>query len=220
MRADDFTARVLDCQARMVAGDHTGITELHRRLRGGLHAYFLRRLGGSSSAQSDTADELAQRAWIEFWKALAGGRYDPARAKPSTFLYAIAANILLRHRREQGRERSRTVPGAEQHLDEAAADEFDDPSHLAEALELVRRVVRGDEPDSGLGDQDRQVLRWIAEGRSEREIAGYLELAPSTAHERRRSILGRLSAFLMRRGCISNNLRATQPLRREEEESR
>lgn len=175
---------------------------------------------------TDAADELAQQTWIVFWKALSEGRYDPSRARLSTYLYAIAANIWLRYMRTATRNLR------EQSLDwieDAAADRAsgrdnhesarvggtDSRSGLAgaagsdsaalalseaEQLDAVRRVVAGDEPAAGLTPDERDVLRAIADGRSDRELATSLGIAPSTAHVRKRSAMDKLRAFLASKG--------------------
>ncbi len=216
MSGGDLNALIVDCQLRMMAGDHTAITEVHKRLSPGLVTHFLRRLGATELAGRDTAEELAHRTWIEFWKALQGGTYDPARARPSTFLYAIAGNIWLRYRREQGRKKPISLGDAAEFILDPAGDALDDPTSLAETLDLIRGVVDGDDSSSPFSANERQMLRWIAQGHTERDIAGYLALSASTAHERKRSLLSRFSAFLVGRGCISQKVRATRPPAGEE----
>ncbi len=219
MPAGDLNERIAACQKRMMAGDHAAISELHRHLSGGLVVHFLRRLGGGRLENHDVADELAHRTWIEFWKALQGGKYDPSKARPSTFLYAISANIWLRYRREQGRERGRVLANSSDRLAEVEAQMAAVPLHLAESLELIRRVVDGDEPHAPFSRDDLQMLRCIVNGHSEREIADSLSLSPSTAHERKRSVLRRFSEFLAGRGFISQKSRAAHPPSSEEREA-
>ena len=199
-----------------MAGDHTAITELNKRLAVGLIGHFLRRLGGGTLANREAAEELAHRTWIEFWKALQGGTYDPSRARPSTFLYAVAANIWLRYRREQGRDRSKNLGELDDLIEDEAGARLADPSHLAQSLDLIRRVVNGDEPHAPFADNDRQIMKWIADGHTERDIAGYLGISPSTAHARKQSLLEKLGSFLRGRGVISKITRAAQPLAGEE----
>ena len=201
-----------------MAGDHTAISEMHKRLSAGLVTHFLRRLGGGALSNRETAEELAHRTWIEFWKALQRGTYDPTRARPSTFLYAISSNIWLRHRREQGRAKGTTLGDGDDWIESPATDQLNDSSQLAESLDLIRRVINGEEPSAPFCDSERQILLWISQGHSERDMAGFLALSPSTAHERKRSILRRFSAFLVGRGCISQKVRAARPPSSEEQE--
>ncbi len=212
----DLRVLIGDCQLRMMAGDHTAITQVHNRLSAGLVTHFLRRLSAGEFADRQTAEELAQRTWIEFWKALQGGTYDPARSRPSTFLYAIAGNIWLRHRREQGRKKPARLGDAAEWALELAAEEFHDASSLADTLDLIRGVIDGDDSSNPFSTDERQMLRWIAQGHTERDIAGFLALSASTTHERKRSLLSRFNAFLVGRGCISEISRAARPPSSEE----
>jgi RNA polymerase sigma factor (sigma-70 family) len=216
------------CSKRAIAGDPNALAELDRRLRPGLSRHFARKLaqngpGGAGrrepgfsdrSEPPEMAQELAQQTFITFWKALEGGKYDPAKARLSTFLYAIAGNIWLRHRRAVGRAAGGQVgpdgqqirPRRELSLDaleqpladtgEAAAEAL----HQATELDIVRRVLAGLEPDSGLDIDERDVLRAIADGKSDRELASTLGVAPSTAHARKRSAMVKLRVFLSKRG--------------------
>lgn len=186
---------------------------LHARFSPGLLRFFQRKVSGggaSSHPHGDRAEELAQRTWIEFWRALQSGNYDPARAKHSTFLYGVASIIWLRSVREQGRNgRIGVLPDGDEWL---PANDADDPSHaadLASAIEVIRRVVAGTEPTAPFGDDDRVILRAVADDCSEREIAAQLGVSPSTAHERKRAVLARIADFLRGKGIdLSQNRRA------------
>ncbi|NDG62847.1 MAG: sigma-70 family RNA polymerase sigma factor [Planctomycetes bacterium] len=193
----------------------SALAELHERFAPGLLRFFQRKVSGgglSSQAYGDRADELAQRTWIEFWKALQSGSYDPTRAKHSTFLYAVASIIWLRSVREEGRNsRIGVLPDSDEWLPTSQAD---DPSHaadLASAIEVIRRVVAGSEPAAPFGDDDRVILRAVADDCSEREIAAQLGVSPSTAHERKRAVLARIADFLRGKGIdLSQNRRAQE----------
>ena len=194
---------------------NTALGELHERFAPGLLHFFQRKVSGggvSSQAYGDRAEELAQRTWIEFWRALQSGSYDPTRAKHSTFLYAVASIIWLRSVREEGRNsRIGVLPDSDEWL---PASQADDPSHaadLASAIEVIRRVVAGAEPTAPLSDADREILRAVAEDCSEREIAAQLGVSPSTAHERKRAVLARIADFLRGKGIdLSQNRRAQE----------
>ena len=191
------------------------LAELHERFAPGLLRFFQRKVSGggvSSQAYGDRADELAQRTWIEFWRALQSGSYDPTRAKHSTFLYAVASIIWLRSVREEGRNsRIGVLPDSDEWLPTSQAD---DPSHaadLASAIEVIRRVVAGIESTAPLSDDDRVILRAVADDCSEREIAAQLGVSPSTAHERKRAVLARIADFLRGKGIdLSQNRRAQE----------
>ena len=194
---------------------NTALGEFHERFAPGLLRFFQRKVSGggvSSQAYGDRAEELAQRTWIEFWRALQSGSYDPTRAKHSTFLYAVASIIWLRSVREEGRNsRIGALPDSDEWL---PASQADDPSHaadLASAIEVIRRVVAGIEPAAPLSDADREILRAVADDCSEREIAAQLGVSPSTAHERKRAVLARIADFLRGKGIdLSQNRRAQE----------
>lgn len=198
---------------RAIGGDARALTDLHARLTPGLVRHFMRKLGtpgagpAGGGGREQTADELAQLTWVAFWKALEAGRYDPSRARLSTFLYAVASNVYLRYLRAVGR------PKREHHLDdfEFSADragrggmsETTDPREAAEmagVLHALRLLVNGEEGGAGLTDDERDVLRAIGSGRSDRELAALLSVAPSTAHARKKSALEKVRRFLVQRG--------------------
>ncbi len=163
----------------------------------GLARHFARKLAAIGADEGDAA-ELCQRTWIEFWGALASGRHDPARARVSTFLYAVAQIVWMRELRRRGREtaRVRTLePGWEM---PSEADGPDAAAELAAQVDAVRRVMQGQAGD--LSAADRAVLRAIAEGATDREVASRLEVSPSTAHERKKAVLERLGSVL--RGLV------------------
>src|SRR5882672_7914335 len=83
--------------AQALAGDESAFETLYRRLHGGLHRFLLRRVAGSA----EVAEELAQRAWVEVWRAFQEQRYDPTRAAVTTYVYAIGYKIWLQHCRRQ-----------------------------------------------------------------------------------------------------------------------
>lgn len=198
------------CSRRALSGDSAALTELHHRLTPGLIRHFKRKLTGGNTgfasgsgidaAREDLADELAQLTWITFWRAMEGGKYDPSKARLSTFLYAVAANIWLRHCRSVGRShREQSVEGIE------AFGENDAPAPMEEAasaaiLELLRSLMTSGEPRAGLSDDDRAVLRSIATGRSDRELASELQVAPSTAHARKKHVLQKVREYLGLKG--------------------
>lgn len=210
--ADDLSAL---CD-RVIEGAPGALDRLHARLTPGLLRHFGRKLGGGGGDHSNAADELVQQTWIAFWQALTKGKYDPSKSRPSTFLYAVAGNIWLRHLRAVGRARPHQAltegqagrGGSEvRHADSpggggigAATDDPADAAAEASAIDTVRRALRGEEPTSGLSEDDRQILRAIARGRTDRELAAELGVAPSTAHARKRIATEKLSQFLRSRG--------------------
>lgn len=201
---DEFQKSIERSLKGAAQADPAAVSALYQRLTPGLTRHFLRKLSGSRSVGGggnlDLAQELTQRTWIEFWRLLQAGRYDPARACCSTFLYAIAANIWLRSLRERGRARETGATDESAMSDAAAADLANDTHELAAAIEAVRAVVDGSDSRGGFDAADRDILRAIALGASERDLAVRLEVSPSTAHERKRGILERLERYLKSRG--------------------
>lgn len=187
--------------ARAAAGDPRALSELHRSLNPGLVRHFLRLVGGhGAGGREAAAEELAQQTWIAFSGALREGKYDPSRARLSTFLYAISSNIYLRHLRASGRAAERRT--AALHADEPGPEGLDPSKIAANAAEIerVRRAIAGQEPGAKLSDDEREVLRLVAAGRSDRELALYLACSASTANMRKQVALGKLRAFLERDG--------------------
>lgn len=184
---------------RAAQGDSAALSHLHDRFTPGLIRHFLRRCNG----QPTIAEDLAQQTWIAFWRALVAGTYDPRKARPSTFLYAVAKNIWLRHLRAAGRASEHVMisvdagagaPGG------ALTDRGPDPAEsaaLAESIELARAILAGGVASAkagpGLSDDDRAILRSIAAGRSDRELAAQLGVAASTAHARKKAALDRFA---------------------------
>src|SRR5690606_14994005 len=80
-------------------GDRAAFELVHQRLGGGGRRLVLERTGG----RADVAEELAQRTWVGVWQSINAGKYDPARAAISTFVYAVASKVWLQHLRGSAR---------------------------------------------------------------------------------------------------------------------
>ena len=182
-------AALSDLAAAAARGDRRAFETLHTRFEPGLRRLFLTRTGG----RQDQADDLAQRTWMECWKSVSAGRYDPARAAFSTFVYAVGTNVWREHLRARGRT-----------ADGAAAE--DPPgiagprgaAELAELLDEVRSGLAG--TVTGLSEEDRAVLRAIGGGESDRGMAQRFGVAPSTMNAKKRAALERLRLWLVSRG--------------------
>lgn len=188
---------VRDLAARALQGDRAAFELLHQRLDGGLRRMLTRRTGG----QFELAAELAQRAWIDTWKALCGQRYDPGRAEFSTFLYAIGYKIWLQYRRQ---ERGAAV--AADDLDEFAErllpadDALGMALHAGERIDALRACLRNAEPPLALTEEERLIVEELAHGATERSLAQKLGLAASTIHARKTSGLEKLHKCLTAKG--------------------
>lgn len=144
-------------------------------------------------------DDLCQQAWAECWKSVRDGRYDPSRAALSTFLYAVASNIWLRHRRKATNSRESAT------IDDRATDPALGPDRdpaktvaFSELLDAVLRRVTGQEGD--LTAQERAFLLSVARGASDRDLAAQFQVAPSTAHARKTAALAKLREALAQVG--------------------
>ncbi len=211
------------CSALAAAGDQAAIAELHERLSAGLVRHFARKLDRATGGGPDAAEELAQQTWLIFWQAICNRQYDPMRAKLSTFLYAIAANVWLRHARQSGRDsrvRAAGIGGYDRADGADGADggdggdwpltgSCDEPAavmHAAALLDAVRSAVDGTlvhpaGPGTGaFAEPERELLRAIGQGLTDRQLAAELGVSPSTAHARKRGVLARLALVLRSHG--------------------
>lgn len=175
-------------------GDRSAFASLHKRLSGGLRRLFLERSGG----KSEVADDLVQRTWVGVWQSLSRGRYDPSRSAISTFVYAVGHKMWLQHLRSH----SSTIAAAggdSSPTDVIEVDEdFAGEMGLAEVLDAIRSCLRGQSGD--ISPEDREVLRLVGGGASDRDLAAKLGISPSTANARKRAALERLRRFLASSG--------------------
>jgi RNA polymerase sigma factor (sigma-70 family) len=157
------------------------VADAHRRLDPGLRRFFI-----SRGASPEQLDDLSQNTWGVVWGALREGKYDPARAALSTFVYAVAVKVWLRERRRLAREPNWVEALAERLL--SPVGDASDAAALAELLERVGKCLS----DARFSDEERHVLAALSRGVSDRELARELGVAPSTAHARKASALARL----------------------------
>ncbi|MCC6661708.1 MAG: sigma-70 family RNA polymerase sigma factor [Phycisphaerales bacterium] len=181
-----------DLTAAAARGDRAAFESLHVRFEPGLRRMFLSRTAG----RQDQADDLAQRTWMECWRSVSAGRYDPARAAFSTFVYAVGTNVW----REHLRSRARAAAGTSTIQPEEAQGSTGPGgvAELAELLDDLRRGLAG--AGRGLSDEDRAVLRAIGAGESDRGMAQRFGVAPSTMNTKKRAALERLRQWLASRG--------------------
>ena len=81
---------------------------LHARLTPGLRRHFERKLAGNPNTRTpvELADELVQRTWILLWDSVKANKYDPAKSRLTTFLYAAASLVFVRYHSGQKKMRS------------------------------------------------------------------------------------------------------------------
>lgn len=183
---------------------------LHARLTPGLRRHFERKLGGgpNAGAQSELADELVQRTWILLWESVSKKKYDPAKSRLTTFLYAAASLVLVRYRAGQ---KWRAKLDERYHAIVAPGESSEDPAkalELAQLLDELRRVLSGESGEEMITAQDRQTLQALSQGRTDRELALEQNVSPSTAHARKQTALERVRAFLRKRGLGQEDGRA------------
>jgi RNA polymerase sigma factor (sigma-70 family) len=188
---------------------------------------WLSRLYRERGVPTDTIDDLIQRVWTAIWQAVRAGRYDPTRAAASTYIHAVALNIW---RQWVERECPRRAPGGHEAdgrimgstpLDRPPTSQVAnslDAMEEAEAIDAVREVVyRDGRAGSSLSDEDVHILRLLAHGAGDRDLAKALGISPSTANARKRRALMSLRDILVRRGIDpegSPKHLSTQPERR------
>ncbi len=168
-----------------LSGDPAEFSRLHARLAPGLRALFRRRVRG----HHELVEDLTQQTWSQVWQAVCAGRYDPARAAPSTFVYAVANHIWLQHCRSARHVKLPAKAGSMANLNGAL--------EYSELLEALRACLQQPEGPSALDVVERHIVLGLARGASERELARQLNLAASTVHARK------LNAYKKLRNCLA-----------------
>ena len=187
--------------SRAQRGDRSAFEQLMRRFDPGLKRLLLRRTSGDASL----ADELAHETWIGVWQALASGRYDPAKASISTFIYAVARKRWFQHLRRAGRAASITDA-----LDDllAANADTENPAVLLQAAELIeamRACLHTEGTPNSLSDDERRVIIGLVTGETERSLAAELGVAASTVHARKQLALKKLQRCMAAKGFPSSD---------------
>ncbi|MGH7133572.1 MAG: RNA polymerase sigma factor [Phycisphaerales bacterium] len=170
-------------------GDAAAFERDHARLAGWVKRMFRERCG----SRVDIVEELSQRTWAGVWEAVSSKRYDPARAAMTTFVYAVAQNIWRQWAKQQARSEASSVANGEE---STGAQDAVATVAEAELIDVVRACVHGRAPAAGLTDDEREVLRLIAAGETDRALAERLGVAPSTAHARKKAAMDKLRGYL------------------------
>ena len=184
-------------------GPPPDLAEHHARLTPGLRRMFMARTAGGGD---DLADDLAQRTWMNVWRAVSAGKFDPTLAAFSTFVYAVATNVWRQHLRDSMREKNRDVAAAAEagmHAGNPTGlkpvdDAGDEAAALAEVLDILRKTMGG--TGGSFSEDERWVLRCVADGASDRELAKRLGVSASTANDRKQGVFRKIRAFLSSRG--------------------
>lgn len=190
-------AITLDLLAQQACSDDAAFEALHRRLTGGLRRYLQRRSGTDETV----IEELVHATWVEVWRALRSGTYDPGRARISTFVYAIGHKMVLRYLRSAQRDaRRETWTDDSADTTAATAVNLDDLLHTTEMLDALRECTTATESPFALTDEEREIVTRLATGSSERGLATELGLAASTVNARKRTAYRKLQSCLQRKG--------------------
>lgn len=183
--AEPSSLTLQDLATRALAGDRLAFDHAVHRLSPGLE----RLLGKRTNGDSIEAQELCQQAWTEVWASMVQKRYDPKKAAFSTFAYAVAHKVWLRHLRATGR----ATPPEWAALDESEESAPETIDHSSK-IDLVRSLLRGSVGD--LTEDERWILRSAAAGVTDRELATRLGIAPSSANARKQAAMAKLREFL------------------------
>ena len=159
---------------RAAAGDDAAFEGLYRRHVGRIHS-LVRRM-----TDAGTADEVTQDVFVRAWGKLATFRGESAFG---TWLYRLAVNVVLTHRRRQKTERD-WIAGDDATLELVG----DRPASPGTAMDLEQAIARLPE-----GARQVFVLHDI-EGWTHEEIAAQLGLVAGTS----KSQLSRARAALRR----------------------
>jgi RNA polymerase sigma factor (sigma-70 family) len=176
--------------ARLAAADPEAFERLHRRLEKPVRLLFIRR-----SRRTDLAEELAQQTWTQVWRVLRLGRYDPSRARITTFVYAIAHKIWLQYCRTLSQPKP---AGLGNPLDESAEPE--QTIHHAELLDALRNCMESRDGVLALDESERRIIEGVARSQSEREMARDLGVSASTINARKQSAYKKLRRCLASKG--------------------
>ena len=166
-------------------GDAGAFETLYRRHRGPLYRFLLRQVGDTA-----TAEELFQDVWMRVIDAR--GRYE-ARAKFSSWVYAIAHNRLMDFYRASGKAKFLAQEESEEALERLAADDVPaealvDRKRAAERLLAALAVLPEAQREAFLLQQEGDL--------SVEEIGAATGVSRETAKSRLRYAIVKLRACL------------------------
>jgi len=165
----------------VAARDRDAFVALFERYAGRVKAYAIR-----AGASASDADEIAQDVMVSVWRNAA--RFDPARASPSTWIFAIARNRRIDAFRRAGR--------ATADADDPLLQPDPEPDGFR-LLDTAERETRLRAAVAGLPPAQRQVLvAAFYEGLSHGAIAAREGLPLGTVKSRIRLAFRHLHAIL------------------------
>ena len=177
-----------ELMSRYGGGDAGAFEALYRRHRGPLYRFLLRQVGNDAA----TAEELFQDVWMRVIDAR--GRYE-ARAKFSSWVYAIAHNRLMDFYRASGKARFLDQEKSEEVIDALPADDPPAEIHLDRKRAAERMLAALAE----LPEAQREAFLMQQEGDlSLEEIGAATGVSRETAKSRLRYALAKLRASLER----------------------
>ncbi|TGS15813.1 sigma-70 family RNA polymerase sigma factor [Mesorhizobium sp. M2E.F.Ca.ET.209.01.1.1] len=151
--------------ARIAGGSQAALSTLMARHGRGLRTFAARYLGHAADAE-----DVVQEVFVTVWKQAA--RFDPGRARASTWLYRITANRCIDQRRRRG---LRNFFGLDDIAEEPAAPEANAETATAARQELA--IVR--DGLSRLPERQRMALLLRAVG--ELDIGAIAEVMGASA---------------------------------------
>lgn len=162
-----------DVAQRFSAGDERALEELYRRYSPLVYTVALRSLGDVTEAE-----DVLQQVFVAAWQGRE--RYQPERAKVSTWLMGIARNKIVDAHASRGRQRRIQSEVAASSL--SAVD--------TQPVDIARQMVIADEI-ARLDRVPQQVLRLaFYEDLTHMQIAERLQLPPGTVKSHiRRSLI-------------------------------
>ncbi|MCA9701126.1 MAG: sigma-70 family RNA polymerase sigma factor, partial [Myxococcales bacterium] len=132
----------------------------------------------------DAVEDLIQDTFVSAYRRF--DSFDPARCRPTTWLFGILRNVARNHRRGERRRSRRHAAVAELEQQRARWGQRPGQAELGAGAVLARHMLEGFL--RGL-DEDKRAVFVLAEleGASGREIAEALDINANTAHSRLRA---------------------------------
>lgn len=152
--------------------------------RGDLKRFLVARLGNEAEAE-----DVVQDVYLKVRAA----KYAEEIANPGAFLYKVAANLALDHRRRQQRARARDGQWVEANHQKIGAEAIVDQPEAGAAYDAKQRLTRMIKALDGLSPQCRRVfMLHKLEGLSHRQVAARLNISTSTVEKHMNKALKQL----------------------------
>ena len=185
MEPGHATAWELDVRARLVARDHSALTELYDQFSSYVYGLAARVIGDRRAAEDVTQD-----VFLCLWER--PEVFDPARGRLRTFVGTLAHRRAIDHvRREEARRRRNT-------RDAAGVLPIPDVDELAVAI-ITAEHVRA-EVEQLPAEQRAAIELAYFGGRTYRQVADELGIPEGTAKSRMRLGLRRIADALAAKG--------------------